>query len=146
MNDAYSPTIDVKRGDVFWWTPSVDFRGDFIQQGTRPVVVVSNNLANRGSGVITVVPLTTKVHGEFPQQAALIVNGTFSLALADQIVTIPRKELGKFIQHLKGYQMFSVERAMKIQLGFETVDDYTPVDYIPEYHTLGEYANGKTTI
>ena len=38
----------------------VSIRGS-MQGGMRPVVVVSNNMANKHSTVITVVPLSTKI-------------------------------------------------------------------------------------
>ena len=50
-----------KRGDIYY----VDFGDDYRcskQCGVRPAVVVSNNKANTFSPIITVVPLTSKIH------------------------------------------------------------------------------------
>ena len=50
-----------KRGDVYY----VDFGHNIEsckQSGIRPAVIVSNNRANVYSPVITVVPLTSRIH------------------------------------------------------------------------------------
>lgn len=52
--------IEIKRGDILYADLGVKYQGS-MQGGIRPVVVVSNNRANRYSVVITVVPLSSKV-------------------------------------------------------------------------------------
>lgn len=44
------------------WFADLPAVGGSIQSGTRPVVIVSNDVANRFSPVITAVPLTSNLH------------------------------------------------------------------------------------
>lgn len=105
----------IYRGDVWWWNcPS--HRREHIQEGVRPVVVVSNNICNEASDVITVMPLTSRVKKPYPQQVPVVFNGAFSIVLADQITSIPIAELGNFAGHLADFQMEQVDNAIAVQL------------------------------
>ena len=48
--------MKIRRGDILYVDLGVQYQGS-IQGSMRPVVVVSNNMANKHSTVITVVPL-----------------------------------------------------------------------------------------
>lgn len=50
----------IKRGDII--IADLGQHETSIQSGIRPCVVMSNNMANKHSPVITVVPLTSKIH------------------------------------------------------------------------------------
>ena len=83
-----------KRGDVYY----VDFGHNIEsckQSGIRPAVIVSNNRANLYSPVITVVPLTSRIHKKRSLPTHVYIPrgcGTglpkSSMALADQVETI----------------------------------------------------------
>lgn len=117
----------ITRGSVWWWKCQ-DNERLHIQQGIRPVVVVSNDMCNKASGVITVVPLTTKAKKPFPQQVPIIMNENVSIALADQITSIPVDELSSYICTLQPFQMDQIDKAIAIQLGFIDVSSrpYAP--------------------
>ena len=79
-----------RRGDIYYvdFGMNIDTRK---QSGIRPVVIVSNNKANAHSPVITVVPLTSKVHKKrfLPTHVYIPASAGFglscgSLALAEQ--------------------------------------------------------------
>ena len=53
--------MKIQRGDILYADLGVQYQGS-MQGGMRPVVVVSNNKANKHSTVITVVPLSTKIY------------------------------------------------------------------------------------
>ena len=44
------------------WLAALPETGDSVQHGTRPVIVVSNDMANRYSPVISIVPLTSNLN------------------------------------------------------------------------------------
>ena len=117
----------ITRGSVWWWHCG-DTDRNHIQQGVRPVVVVSNDICNQASSVITVVPLTTKVKKPYPQQVPVVMNEGVSIALADQLTSIPIEELGAHICSLKPFQMDQIDKAISIQLGFIDAEDrpYAP--------------------
>lgn len=108
---------NIKRGQVFWWYPNRPKEGH-IQAGTRPAIVVSNDVCNMKSPVVTIVPATTACKRPYPQHAPFVMQGEFNLALGDQITSIPVTELGDYICTLKDFQMEQVERAILVQLGF----------------------------
>lgn len=95
------------------------------QCGIRPVVVVSNNKANAYSPVITVVPLTSKIHKKrfLPTHVYIPVSAGYglsrgSLALAEQVESIDKDRL----LEKKGYInsdaiMEKITRAIQIQVG-----------------------------
>ena len=87
--------VEIKRGDVFWVNldPTI---GSEIKK-TRPCVIVSNDVANRFSPVITIVPVTTqKLSKVFPHEVLLdsVKNLKNSKAKVNQIRTIDRERIG----------------------------------------------------
>ena len=111
--------MNIRRGQVWWWN-CPNHNREHIQKGVRPVVVVSNDACNSASSVITVVPMTTSVKKPYPQQVPLILEGSVSIALADQMTSIPVSELNSFICTLRDFQMEQVDHAISVQLGFES--------------------------
>lgn len=105
-----------RRGDVFWWY-CPDHNRVHIQEGARPCVIVSNDLCNESSGVVTIVPFTTKVKKPYPQQVPVVFEGSISIALADQLTSVPKTELGHKIGKLTSWQMKQIDVAMMVQLG-----------------------------
>lgn len=109
--------MDIKRGQVWWWNCPEHDR-DHIEQGIRPVIIVSNDTCNTYSPVVTVIPCTTSVKKPYPQQVPVIFNKSVSIALADQITCIPVGELSRQIGTLADFQMEQVDKAIAVQLGF----------------------------
>lgn len=119
--------MDIRRGSVWWWN-CPDHKRAHIQEGTRPVVVVSNDACNQSSKVVTVIPFTTRVKKPYPQQVPVVFADDISIALADQITSIPVDELHRHICDLRDFQMDQIDRAMSVQLGLIKVEDrpYAP--------------------
>lgn len=59
----------MRRGEIFF--AALDPARGSETQKTRPVVVVSNNVANRAAAVVTVVPLTSSVERVYPFEVLL---------------------------------------------------------------------------
>ena len=113
-----------KRGDVYY----VDFGHNIEsckQSGIRTAVVVSNNRANFYSPVITVVPLTSRIHKKRSLPTHVYIPrgcGTglpkSSMALAEQVETIDKK----YLLEKKGAVediavMEKITKALQIQIG-----------------------------
>lgn len=109
--------MDIRRGQVWWWN-CPEHNREHIEKGTRPVVVVSNDTCNTYSPVVTVVPFTTSIKRPYPQQVPVIFNGSVSVAIADQLTSIPVSELERFVCTLQDFQMEQVDKAIAVQLGF----------------------------
>lgn len=113
---------EIHRGQVWWWMAPEQDR-THIQRGVRPVVVVSNDVCNKSSDVITVVPFTTRVKKPYPQQVPVIFEGDVSIALADQVTSIPVCELSSYICDLRSFQMDQIDHALAVQFGFVDVKE-----------------------
>lgn len=91
---------------------------------TRPVIIISNDINNRFSGTITVLPLTStnlaKIYPfevKLPQGAGNLPKD--SKVKADQIRTLDKRRLIKAIGMLDDESMARIETALRIHLGLD---------------------------
>lgn len=88
---------------------------------TRPVIVVSNDKNNAFSGTVTVLPVTSgNLKKIYPFEVCL-AKGEGNLpkdskVKADQIRTLDKNRLVKFIGMLQEHQIQKIENATKIHL------------------------------
>ena len=89
-----------------------------IQGGERPCVIVSNNIGNRYSPNVTIIPLTSRSKKDLPTHV-VIKSYNNSIALGEQIMTIPKA----WIVSLKGRVLPSelklIDRIIEIAVGIE---------------------------
>ena len=111
--------MNIKRGDIFIATldPAI---GKEIAK-TRPVVVVSNDINNQYSGTITILPITSKnLKKIYPFEVFISLGKTNlpknSKIKADQIRTLDRRRLVKFIGKLEPEDLEAVDKAIQIHL------------------------------
>lgn len=111
-----------RRGDIYFvnFGKNIDTKK---QYGIRPVVIVSNNKANEHSPVITVVPLTSRIHKKrFLPTYVYILAGcglrSGSLAFAEQVEAIDKDRLlEKKGAITSNVIMEKITRAIQIQIG-----------------------------
>jgi mRNA interferase MazF len=91
----------------------------------RPAVIVSNNRANAsasrsGRGVVTVVPVTSKVARVFPFQALLPADTTGlrvdSKAQAEQVRSVAVERVGRVVGHVPAQVMAELDEALRLHL------------------------------
>ena len=111
-----------KRGEIYYTNLGNNCISDK-QCGIRPVIVVSNNKANKNSNIITVVPMTSKVYKKrLPTHVFMDKLSTGldkdSIALAEQITAIDKDMLedktGEIFDELAMEQLTT---AIQIQVG-----------------------------
>ncbi len=109
----------MKRFEI-WMAELPAEAGSHVQQGVRPVVVVSNDAANRYSPVVTVVPLTSQRKKPLPTHVVIRDHGLkkISTALCEQVTSVDRARLTRPI----GFVYNALERtalchALSVQLG-----------------------------
>lgn len=118
----------ITRGDIIRvYRPDKASSGTCIQEGTRPMVVISNDVCNSVSPVITALPLTSamnKVLKAMPTH--VIINeddltGTGltkkSVVMAEQICPVDKRDIVMFLGKLPQKYLGSVEKAMRVQIG-----------------------------
>ena len=105
------------RGDI--WLAELKRSDGCVIYGTRPVVVMSRCQDSRRSGIITVVPVTSRAKRPMACHVNLAGHGLdrASVALAEQITTISRSSLRAFIGSLAGTpELRRIELALKRQM------------------------------
>jgi mRNA interferase MazF len=91
----------------------------------RPAVIVSNDRANAaasrsGRGVVTVVPVTSKVARIFPFQTLLPADATGlrvdSKAQAEQVRSVTLERVGRVVGHVPAEVMAELDEALRLHL------------------------------
>jgi len=110
---------EIKRGDI--WLAELEGSKGSEMKMVRPVVIIQNNLGNKYSPCCTIIPLTSKVGKRWmPTHTTLhktVCLSTLSIALAEQVATISKERLTKFIGSVHPSELLELENALMIQLG-----------------------------
>ena len=107
----------IKRGDIFYADLSPIIGSE--QDGIRPVLVIQNDTGNKYSPTVITVP---KKKNSLPVHVPL--SGTEvlpkeSMILTEQIRTLDRRRLKKYLGSLDNEIMDKVNEALKISMGVE---------------------------
>ena len=112
----------IKRGDIFYadLNPVVGSE----QGGVRPVLVVQNNVGNKHSPTVVVVPISSVRKKDLPVHIQIRCSELpkNSTVLAEQIRTIDRYRLKSYVGSVDFELMEKVEKAMKISIGVDFDD------------------------
>ncbi len=112
--------MNIKRGNIY--LANLDpTQGSEINK-TRPVVVISNDINNKYSNTITILPVTSNTASVYPFEVFL-AEGTANLpknskVKVDQIRTIDKKRIIKEIRSLSLTIVKEIEESLKIHLLF----------------------------
>lgn len=120
-----------KRGQIWWMRDNSPTYNEHIQGGTRPVIVISNDLANRFSNNLTVIPCTTAEKKDMPTHIKFEINGP-STALCEMLTTIPNKNLMNYIGTCDDELLRKIEECTLTALGLEHYTNIpSPTNPIP---------------
>lgn len=91
-----------------------------VQGGSRPVVIISNDICNQKSNIVTVAPITSRMkHLEMPTHVVIgNLREENSMVLAEQIQTIDKSLLDKRIGSCAGMED-QIEAAILEQIGIK---------------------------
>lgn len=109
-------TVSIKRGDVFWvnFDPTVGAEA----QKIRPALVVSNDINNTHSPIVSIAPITsnvTKIYS-FEVEVPARTGGlkTRSKVMVNQTRAVDKLRLIKRLGHLPAEFMEQTDRALKL--------------------------------
>ena len=108
---------EIKRGDIYKADLSPVVGSE--QGGIRPVVIDQNDMGNRYSPTIIVVPITTRLNKKNLPTHTKINNSSLlkeSIALMEQIRTIDKSRLIEFIGVLNESEMNRITEALRISI------------------------------
>lgn len=126
----------VQRFEI-WFAELGDHYGSSVQSGSRPVLVISNDVANRFSSTLTVIPLTTvqkklglPTHIQIAEADCQMINDHAylrnSVALAEQVTTIGKNALLNKLGSLTSTaKQREVEQAIAVFFNMGTADTIT---------------------
>ena len=115
----------IRRGDIWM----VDFGApedeyDHKLHGIRPVVIVSNDSANRHSTVFHAVPLTSKIHKKTYLPTHIFISSykavglrTNSIAQCEQLCDVNYTDLIEKVGKVSKNQLQQITKGIQIQLG-----------------------------
>lgn len=107
------------RGQVWVYTPEDEKESTYVQKGKRPCVIVSNDVANYHSKTVVVLPCTTAIKNDIPTHVHFknVENGLVNVVMAEQIVTIDKRQIGEYVGMLDETTMSEIDTAMMLELG-----------------------------
>lgn len=110
--------IIIKRGEVY--LTNLGNREGSIQSGIRPVIIISNDMNNKFSPTINVLPVTSKTKNNIPVHVGIGEHEGLkqkSTILVEQVLTINKNELKERMGKCSRYKMYEIEKAIMLQNG-----------------------------
>lgn len=111
---------NVKRGDVFFADLSPVVGSE--QGGTRPVLIIQNDIGNRFSPTVIIAAITAQIQkAKLPTHVEIDAKKygleRDSVILLEQLRTVDKARLTDRITHLDDIMMKRVDEALKISVG-----------------------------
>lgn len=111
---------EYKRGDIYYANLGETNIGSE-QSGTRPVLIIQNNIGNKYSPTVIVVCMTSKIFkNEIPTHVRLCAGNynlpADSLVLCEQIRTIDKTRLFNYISRLNKDDEIRVNSALRLSI------------------------------
>ena len=109
----------IHRGDIYFADLGQTEGSE--QRGYRPVIVIQNDIGNQFSPTVIVAPLTGR-YKKMTMPTHVLLGKSYgltedSIALLEQIRTIDRNRLRRFIGHVDSTGLKEIDKAAAISLG-----------------------------
>ena len=114
---------NVKRGEIYYADLSPVIGSE--QDGTRPVLILQNDVGNRFSPTPIVAPITSRVkRNRLPTHVSIYAEGLRceSVALLEQIRTIDKTRFGEYIGKLDKDTMGRIDYALIASFGLKYME------------------------
>lgn len=115
----------IKRGDIYYADLNPVIGSE--QGGTRPVLVISNDIGNKHSPTVIIAAITSRVltkkklptHFYLGEVEGLPAN---SIILFEQLRTIDKRRLKEYIGMIDSEQIIAADKSLLISLGLDKKD------------------------
>ena len=139
-----------QRGDIYF--VRLDNRTGSEQSGTRPAVILQNDVGNSCSPTLIVATLTSKTEKKATQPTHCLVEPEGlepSIVQAEQIFTIDKSRALKYLGHLTPEEMRRVDDAVRISLALNpmgSIQQIEPIRRSTALYTPPEVVDGKPPV
>lgn len=143
-------TLKFQRGDIYF--VRLDNRTGSEQSGTRPAVILQNDVGNSCSPTLIVATLTSKTEKKATQPTHCLVEPEGlepSIVQAEQIFTIDKSRVKRFVGHLTPEEMGRVDDAVKISLALNpmgSIQKLKPIIRSTAAYAPPEVVDGKPPV
>lgn len=143
-------TLKFQRGDIYFIR--LDNRMGSEQSGTRPAVILQNDVGNSCSPTLIVATLTSKTEKKATQPMHCLVEPEGlepSIVQAEQIFTIDKSRVKRFVGHLTPEEMGRVDDAVKISLALNpmgSIQKFKPIVRSTAAYAPPEVVDGKPPV
>ena len=143
-------TLKFQRGDIYFIR--LDSSTGSEQSGTRPAVILQNDVGNTYSPTLIVAALTSKTEKKAAQPTHCLVEPEKlepSIVQAEQIFTIDKSRVQNFAGHLTPEEMSRVDDAVKISLALNpmgSIQKLKPIIRSTAAYAPPEVVDGKPPV
>lgn len=116
----------IKRGDIYYANLNPVIGSE--QGETRPVLIISNDVGNKHSPTVIVAPITSRIHTKAKLPTHTLINDfegldKNSIILFEQIRTIDKQRLRKYVGMLSTVIMAIADKALAISISLREVNN-----------------------
>lgn len=103
------------RGEIFFINEGESSGSE--QGGARPGIIVSNDVGNKHAPIVEVVYLTSREKKLMPTHVRIKSSPIPSIALCEQIETVYKKRIGKYLAKATIDEMKQIDKALAVSIG-----------------------------
>ena len=109
----------IKRGDIYYANLNPVIGSE--QGGTRPVLIISNDVGNKHSPTVIVAPITSRIHTKAKLPTHTLINDfegldKNSIILLEQVRTIDKQRLKQYLGMIPDNIVARVDKALAISV------------------------------
>ena len=137
------PTWKFQRGDIYFVRLELGIGSE--QNGVRPVVILQNDVGNACSPTLIVAALTSKIEKKAMQPTHSLVELDSlepSIVQTEQIFTIDKSRVIKYLGHFTSEEMHGVDDAVRISLALNPMGSIQKLK--PIIRSVAAYAPPET--
>ena len=119
-----------RRGDIYLVDLGTNIGSE--QGGRRPVLLLQNDVGNHYAPTLIVAPVSSRYWKRSKQPTHSLIEGIENLSspsvvLAEQIITIDKVRVMKYLGKVPEEQMKGINKAVRVSLGLEQQPDITRI-------------------